>query len=127
MNLSLEGKNAIICGGSRGIGFAIAGELALMGANCILLARKEEVLKSALLQLDIALRQKHSYRVIDFNNQGAIRQIINELTSQQTIHILINNSGGPPPGPIIDADEDQFLQAFNQHLITNHILTKAAP
>jgi 3-oxoacyl-[acyl-carrier protein] reductase len=125
MNLSLEGKNAIICGGSRGIGFAIAGELALMGANCILLARKEEVLKSALLQLDIALRQTHSYRVIDFNNQGAIRQIINELTSQQTIHILINNSGGPPPGPIIDADEDQFLQAFNQHLITNHILTKA--
>jgi 3-oxoacyl-[acyl-carrier protein] reductase len=125
MNLSLEGRNAIICGGSQGIGFAIAEELALMGANCILLARNEANLKLAAFELDISIRQSHSYHAIDFNDQDAVRTLIQKITSQQPIHILINNSGGPAAGPIVEAKEDQFLQAFNQHLIINHILTTA--
>lgn len=125
MNLSLEGKNAIICGSSQGIGYAIAGELALMGANCILLARNEENLKLAAGELDISIRQLHSYHAIDFNDHNALRATLDEIISNQPIHILINNSGGPAAGPIVDATEEQFLQAFNQHLVTNHILTKA--
>ena len=125
MNLSLEGKNAVICGSSQGIGFAIAAELALMGANCILLARNEEALKTAVSQLDIAIRQTHSYHVIDFNDQNAVRELITKVTVEHPVHILVNNSGGPKAGAIIDATEEQFLQAFNQHLITNHLLTKA--
>jgi 3-oxoacyl-[acyl-carrier protein] reductase len=125
MNLSLEGKNAIVCGSSQGIGFAIAEELAIMGANCILLARSEDNLKTAASQLDISIRQSHNYYSIDFNDVEAVRRLIKKITSQQTIHILINNSGGPNAGPIVDATEDQFLQAFNQHLIVNHILTTA--
>src|SRR5688572_28801330 len=123
MNLSLEGKNAIICGSSQGIGFAIAYELALKGANCILLARNEDNLKLATFELDIAIRQTHSYHAIDFNDKQATKTLIEKITSQQPIHILVNNSGGPPSGPIVEATEEQFLQAFNQHLITNHILT----
>lgn len=125
MNLSLEGRNAVICGSSQGIGYAIAEELALMGANCILLARNEEALKTAASQLDIAIRQTHSYHAIDFNDQNAVRDLVTKITAQQPIHILINNSGGPKAGPIVDATEEQFLQAFNQHLIINHLLTKA--
>lgn len=125
MNLSLEGRNAIICGGSQGIGYAIAEELALMGANCILLARNEENLRVASSQLDISIRQTHSFHAIDFNDQPAIKELIKKITSEQNIHILINNSGGPAAGPIVEATEEQFLQAFNQHLIINHILTKA--
>lgn len=125
MNLSLEGKNAIICGSSQGIGYAIAGELALMGADCILLARNEENLKLAAGELDISIRQLHSYHAIDFNDHNALRATLDEIISNQPIHILINNSGGPAAGPIVDATEEQFLQAFNQHLVTNHILTKA--
>ena len=125
MNLSLEGRNAIVCGSSQGIGFAIAEELAIMGANCILLARNEENLKLALLKLDISIRQSHSYHAIDFNDQNATSLLIQKIVAQQNIHILINNSGGPLAGPIVDATEDQFIQAFNQHLITNHILTRA--
>jgi 3-oxoacyl-[acyl-carrier protein] reductase len=125
MNLSLEGRNAVICGSSRGIGYAIAEELALMGANCILLARNEENLKLAVSQLDISIRQSHTYYVIDFNDQNAVKQLIGEITSQQPVHILINNTGGPAAGPIVEATEEQFLGAFNQHLIINHILTKA--
>lgn len=125
MNLSLEGKNALICGSSQGIGYAIAEELALMGANCILLARNEENLKTSVEALDISIRQQHAYYVIDFNNQSAVKELISQITSQQTIHVLINNSGGPAAGPIVEATEEQFLQAFNQHLVINHILTKA--
>jgi len=125
MNLSLEGRNAIICGGSQGIGYAIAEELAVMGANCILLARNEDNLRIAASQLDNSIRQTHSYHAIDFNDQPAIKELIKKITSEQNIHVLINNSGGPAAGPIVEATEDQFLQAFNQHLIINHILAKA--
>lgn len=125
MNLSLEGKNAIVCGSSQGIGYAIAEELALMGANCILLARNEESLRIAVSQLDSSIRQLHSYHAIDFNDEKAVKALIQSIVSEQPIHILINNSGGPAAGPVVEATEDQFVRAFHQHLITNHILTRA--
>lgn len=125
MNLSLEGKNAIICGSSQGIGFAIAEELAIMGANCMLLARNEEKLQTAITHLDNKLRQQHTYYAVDFNDSIATKELINKVVSERPIHILVNNSGGPASGPIVDATEEQFLQAFHQHLLTNHMLTTA--
>lgn len=123
MNLSLEGKNAVICGSSQGIGLAIAQELALMGANCILLARNEEALKLAANELDISIRQLHSYHAVDVNNREALKNIVDEISSKGPVHILINNSGGPAAGPIVNATEEQFLNAFHQHLLVNHFLT----
>ena len=125
MNLSLEGRNAIICGSSQGIGYAIAEELALMGANCILLARNEEMLKAAVMQLDTSLRQVHSYYVADFSNTGQVESVISGIVAEQNIHILINNTGGPPAGMIVDAKPEQFIHAFSQHLVCNHILAQA--
>ncbi len=124
MNLSLEGRNAIICGSSQGIGFAIAEELALMGANCILIARNEERLKQAVQLLDIALRQSHSYYVADFDHLDQSRELIAKITAGKQVHILVNNAGGPPAGPITEAKEEEFLRVFNQHLLTSHVLTK---
>jgi 3-oxoacyl-[acyl-carrier protein] reductase len=125
MNLSLEGKNAIVCGSTQGIGLAIAEELAFLGASCTLVARNEEALHKAIQHLDIALRQKHSYLVADFSKPDTVRKAIESHVKNNSVHILVNNSGGPPAGPIIDATEEAFLNAFNQHLICNHILTKA--
>ena len=125
MNLSLEGKNAIICGSTQGIGLAIAEELALLGANCTLMARNEKALKDAIHDLDTALRQDHNYLVADFSKPEEVKKVIEEHVKQYEVHILINNTGGPPAGTIIDAKEEDFLKAFNQHLICNHILTKA--
>ncbi len=125
MNLTLEGRNAIICGSSQGIGLAIARELALMGANCCLFARNEEKLRSALDSLHNSGRQKHEFYGIDFNDKVALQQLINKICSEKNIHILVNNSGGPASGAITEAKEDQFIQAFNQHLITAHVMTKA--
>lgn len=125
MNLSLEGRNAAVCGSSQGIGYAIAEELALMGANCILLARNEENLRIATSQLDTSMRQTHSYHAVDFTDADAVRSVIQIIVSQNPVHILINNTGGPPAGPITEAKEEEFLKAFNQHLVVNHLLTKA--
>ena len=125
MNLSLEGKTAVVCGSTQGIGLATAEELALLGANCILLARNESSLQEALQKLDIGNRQLHSYRVADFSNPEQVRTVANAIVAAQPVHILINNTGGPAPGPIIDAAENDFIAAFNQHLICNHILAKA--
>jgi 3-oxoacyl-[acyl-carrier protein] reductase len=124
MNLSLEGKNAIVCGSTQGIGLAIAEELAFLGASCTLIARNEEALQKAIQHLDIALRQKHSYLVADFSKPDTVKKAIELHVKSNSVHILVNNSGGPPAGPIIEATEEAFLNAYNQHLICNHILTK---
>src|SRR6266487_5211257 len=125
MNLSLEGKNAVICGSTQGIGFAIAEELALLGANCTLMARNEESLKEVIHSLDTTLRQEHNYLVADFIKVDEVKRTIEEHVQHHAVHVLINNTGGPPAGPIVDAKEEDFLKAFNQHLICNHILTTA--
>lgn len=125
MNLSLEGRNAVICGSTQGIGLAIAEELALLGANCTLISRKEESLKAALQKLDIALRQQHNFLVADFTKPQEVDAVIREYVQHTPVHILVNNTGGPPPGPIVDATIESFLDTFNQHLICNHLLTKA--
>jgi len=41
------------------------------------------------------------------------------------IHILVNNTGGPPPGPVTEASPDQFTSWFSRHLVCNHILAQA--
>ena len=125
MNLSLEGKFAVVCGSTQGIGLAIAEELALLGANCTLIARNEDALKEAVHNLDIALRQQHNYLVADFSRPDEVGKVIRDHVSKNPVHILVNNSGGPQAGPIIEATEEAFLNTFNQHLVCNHILTKA--
>lgn len=125
MNLSLKGRNAIICGSSQGIGLAIAEELALLGANCILLARNEESLQTVVKSLSTIQGQQHSYLVANFSKPDQVKHVIDQYVQQQPVHILVNNTGGPPPGSVLDATEDAFLQAFNQHLIVNQLLAQA--
>jgi 3-oxoacyl-[acyl-carrier protein] reductase len=125
MNLSLEGKRAIICGSTQGIGLAAAGELALLGANCTLLSRNEVALRQSVAELDRSRGQQHEYLVADFSQPDQVREVIEKYTAHHAVHILVNNTGGPASGPIIDAGEEAFLNTFNQHLVCNHILTKA--
>lgn len=125
MNLSLEGKYALICGSTQGIGLAIADELALLGATCTLVARNEKALKEVTGRLSTKFNQQHTYLITDFTQPNELKKIITSHVQQQPVHILINNTGGPPGGPITEATEEAFLNAFNQHLICNHILTKA--
>lgn len=125
MNLSLSGKNAVICGSTQGIGLAIAQELALLGSNCTLMARNEKALQEAIAGLNIDKGQKHDYQVADFSQPEQVRTVIDLLVKNKTIHVLINNTGGPKPGLISNEDEQKFLDTFSQHVVCNQVLAKA--
>lgn len=125
MNLSLKGKTALVCGSTQGIGFAIAKEIALLGADCILMARNETSLKDAKASLDTSLGQVHQTQVADFSNTENVKNAIAEILKNNTVHVLVNNTGGPPAGPIVDAKSEDFLSALNLHLINNHTLATA--
>lgn len=126
MNIDLTGKTALVCGSTQGIGKASAIELALLGANVILVARNEEALKNTLTELDQTKGQKHNYIIADFQKPTELKQKVEDFISQNgIIHILVNNTGGPPSGAITSAKTDEFVQAFNNHLICNHVLATA--
>lgn len=125
LSLNLEGKTALVAGSTQGIGFASAMELASLGANCVLIARNEAALKEAVAQLDHSKGQQHQYLVADFSQPQTVKTAIEGFVQKQALHVLVNNSGGPAAGPVADAQPEAFLQAFNQHLICNHILTTA--
>ena len=82
MNLSLEDKTSIICGSTQGIGLAIAKELALLGANCILLARNETSLKEAMMSLDSSAGQQHKYAVADFSKNDEVKKAVEKILPQ---------------------------------------------
>ena len=122
MNLSLSGRRAIVCGSTSGIGRACAQLLAERGASVVLAARDEEKLISTVNSLD---GDDHSYICADFNEPDNLRlKTIDHINKTGVIHILMNNSGGPPGGPLIEANPDEFEIAFKRHVISSHILTQ---
>ena len=126
MNLNLIGKTAVVCGSTQGLGLASAVELALLGANIVLMARNEEKLKNTLPKLDNSKGQTHSYLVADFADPTQVKKAIDSFVADNSVaHILVNNTGGPAGGTALNANETEFLQAFNSHLICNHILVQA--
>src|SRR4051794_29094138 len=117
MNISLLNKTAVVCGSTQGIGLASAVELSKLGATCVLIARNEEALQTALQQLGRYYDQQHRFLVADFDHVESVKQAITTFVSQQPVHILINNTGGPSGGPITEASEESFINTFNRHLV----------
>lgn len=125
MNIDLTGKNALICGSTQGIGKSIALELAVLGANVTLFARDQNKLKSVMEELHVSGNQVHDILVADFFDPEEVKNTISSKIREGRIyHILVNNTGGPPPGLILDADISEFLGGFNAHLINNHQLVQ---
>ncbi len=126
MNLSLQNKRAFVCGSTQGIGKATAIELAALGAKIILIARNEEKLKVTLGEINRVNNIQNEYIVADFSKPETLQNAIDKYIAQNdAAHIMINNTGGPPAGKISDALVPDFLNAFNNHLVCNHILAKA--
>lgn len=125
MNLDLTNKTALVCGSTQGLGYASAVELALLGCHIVLMARNEEKLKEKKLLLDRSKGQQHQYLVADFEDTNMVKSAIEGFVKSNTIHILVNNTGGPPGGAALTSKAEDFLSAFNNHLINNHNLTQA--
>lgn len=125
MDLNLKGKNALVCGSSKGIGKAAAAELAKLGANVTLVARTAAILADLVQSLDTSMGQRHDFLQADFTHSADLKRKIKGLTIQKTIHILVNNTGGPPGGSVSESTPAEFEQAFHNHLICSHLLTQA--
>lgn len=125
INFNLKNKNALVCGASSGIGKAAAVALAELGANVTLLARNSQNLELTIEEIKIknpgALLD---YIACDISNHELLKLKIEEKTKNRTYNILVNNTGGPPAGSIIQAEEHEFIQAFHNHLLSNHLLVK---
>ncbi len=122
MDISLDGKSALVCGSSQGIGLASAVELASHGARVTLCARNTDDLSQAVETLH---GSGHDTLVADFDMPETLRDLIREkINSDGPYQILINNSGGPPGGPLFDADSSEFANAMTRHLVCNHLLVQ---
>ncbi len=125
MDLNLKGKRAVVCGSTQGIGKASAIELALLGADVTLVARNEEKLKAVVKELAQSDGQRHEFIVADFSAPQDLQSKISLYGANNTVHILVNNTGGPPPGLAIDAKVEDFTAAFSSHLLCNHIMVQS--
>ena len=124
MNLDLSNKNALVCGSTQGIGKATALALAKMGASVFLMSRNASTLQDVLSELDTSKGQKHAFFCADFSDVESVKSVAKDLVNQ-SIHILINNTGGPAGGPISEAKTEDFEAAFRMHLVCNQILSQA--
>lgn len=127
MNLDLARKHALVCGGSQGIGQASAVELARLGADVTLLARTRAKLDAALATLPKThAAQRHDVIAVDTGDLAALQAQVAALIARHPVQVLVNNSGGPPPGTLAGASVDAFLDAYRRHLLANHVLAELA-
>lgn len=125
MALALEGRRALVCGSSQGIGRAIAVHFADQGAEVVLLARSEADLQRLCSQLGSGQRRRHAYLAVDLGQPDRLQKLLEERLPQLLpIHILVNNTGGPPGGLMYEAAPRQFIQAFTEHLVASQILVQ---
>ena len=113
MEISLNGKTALIGGSSKGIGLAIAKRLAASGASITLMARDESHLANIIQELDTQSGQKHQYLVVDFSDFSSYSSIIVNYFKKQTVDILVNNTQGPRSGGALDKSLSDYQQAFD--------------
>jgi 3-oxoacyl-[acyl-carrier protein] reductase len=125
MNLDLTGKNALVCGSTQGIGKASAMELASLGAKVVLMARNEDALKQ--VKSELPGKVNHDFIVADFSNPESVKRVLISYLEKTGIqfNILVNNTGGPAGGPIVNAETDAFVKTFSQHLVVNHLLVQS--
>jgi 3-oxoacyl-[acyl-carrier protein] reductase len=125
MDLNLEGRHALVCGGSEGIGRATAHELALLGARVTVLARRADALQEVAAALPRDHGQAHDWIAADVARTDALRERVEALAQSAPVHILVNNTGGPPGGAAHAAAIEAYLDAFNRHLVANQTLLQA--
>ena len=113
MDLGLQGRTAVVCGGSAGIGLGIAEALADEGANVVLFARRRDVLEHEAERIG-ALAVAGDVTVA-----GDLERLVESAVDRfGGIDILVNNSGGPPRTPARGLDEEQVLAAARLLLVS---------
>ncbi|WP_201977654.1 SDR family oxidoreductase [Hymenobacter rubidus] len=127
MSLPLSSRRALVGGSTQGIGRAVAVALAESGCAITLLARNEQRLRETAAELPTPTGQAHDYLVADFDHPEQLAQVVQAYLAQHpnAFQILVNNTGGPPGGPLLEAPVAALQLAFHQHIVCNHLLAQA--
>ena len=126
MTYTLQGRKALVCGSTQGIGRACAVHLARHGAEVTAMARNEESLRRVQGELPAEHGQSHGYLVADFADWQQVRERVRQfIGTNGPIHILLNNTGGPASGPLFEAEPEDLVKAFSQHILCNEVLVQA--
>jgi len=121
----LDGRRSLVCGSSQGIGRACAEELARLGSAVTVVARDETALRKVVAELATVGGRDHRYIAADFADPPGLQAKVSaHVEDVGAIHILINNTGGPPHGALVEAKPEQFLQAMSNHIVCNQLLVQ---
>ena len=122
---SLTGRHAMVCGASRGIGAATAKMLAKAGADVTICARNQNALEELKVELSKLGTGNHQVCIIDLEDTQSLGSKVQSIIAGNgPIHILVNNAGGPPGGPLINNEVEDFEAPFKRHLHASHTLVQ---
>ena len=113
MKINLKDKKAFIGGSSKGLGYAVAKQLAVCGAMVTLVSRNEPLLKKNMIELKKLTGFDHNYIVVDYNDSDGYKKIITEFFKTNSVDILINNTQGPPAGDVFSVNENDYQKSFD--------------
>lgn len=113
MHISLEGKHALVGGSSKGIGRAIASQLAASGARVTIAARSESLLKALIGELRDANGGNPKYLVVDYSDLPGYKRQISAYLKEHPVDILVNNTQGPPSGTSLEKTVQDYQEAFD--------------
>lgn len=115
-----------MCGASAGIGRSTALALARRGAQVTALARRADRLEALLPELRAAGAPQARAWVADLDDRAGLSAGITRLLAEHgPVHIVLNNTGGPAGGPLLDAAPEAFARAFARHVLSAHLLAQA--
>lgn len=120
MNTGLEGKVALVTGGSDGIGLAIASAYAEEGSQVVICGRDQDRLKKAKDTIERSGKASVLALRADVTVISDVARLCQEVIDRfATLHVLVNNTGGPPSGNFESINDEQWLAAFHlTHLST---------
>jgi NAD(P)-dependent dehydrogenase (short-subunit alcohol dehydrogenase family) len=121
----LTGKTAIVTGSSRGIGRAIAEELAAHGANVVISSRKQDACEEVANEINARGGGKAIAIAASISDKEALQQLVDETRRQfGRIDALVYNAASNPYfGPMAGITDDQFRKIMDNNVLSNHWLT----
>lgn len=125
MDLGLSEKVALVAASSQGLGKAVAMGLAQEGAKVVICARNKERLEATRDEIQAKTGAEVLSIQADLTKEHDIKDLVAAtLNTFGTIHILVNNAGGPPPGFFRDLSDDDWIKAFELTLMSSVRLTR---
>ena len=125
MDFKLKGKVALVSASSRGIGKAVAKELAMEGCKVIICARTKDSLNATKREIEEETNSEVVAVTAIITKYADIKKVVDEgLAAFGKIDILVNNSGGPPPGFFLELNDNTWYNAIDLLLMSTVRFTR---